>query len=239
MEENDVETTRINIDQLDLFNSPAFNELVATFSKRIGLDTTLSKKTILAIYDQCIYENALEGKSIFCTMFNEYELKVMEYFIDLSLFSKTQQEPRFVHSACKLTQDLHDHFEGIIKTKEFNARATTYFTHDYFISNLIGYLGVYRPPYSEDTIETHKIKGNAIIVDDRRSFRSSVLTPFNGNFGATLYKCHDDQYKILTTIQEVPQRIRGCKSALCDWDDFVHEYSQDFEDCDLEEICSS
>lgn len=230
------------VTELPLYHTRAFDVLVINFSERIGLSEPVSKSTFLTIYEQCIYENALNGWSLFCTMFNEYELKVLEYIHGLAKLTQTQQNHRLVKCNCKLSKHIYLRFSEAINHEQYSRnishRTSTMFTHDTYVASAMGYFGVFHPPYSNESFETHTIKGDRIILDEKRPLRSSMLFPFNSNFGATLYKCSGNRFKILTTIQEVPQKIRGCKSAFCDWHDFVREYSQDWFNCDLAKLCS-
>lgn len=102
---------------------------------------------------------------------------------------------------------------------------------------MISFLGVFKyfPNYNHFDEQ--------LCVPEDREWHSSLAVPFGTNFAVVLYRCESanatnkSQFKLLTLLNEIPVRIRGCNSELCDIEQFFEEYFPSTQTCDLNSIC--
>lgn len=79
----------ISKDYTRLIESDSMKYLLMSFSDRIGIQYTLSLDSVINIYKICQYEIALFKYSPWCPLFNEPELKLLEYMYDIELYHES------------------------------------------------------------------------------------------------------------------------------------------------------
>lgn len=68
---------------LNLMQSKPIIQMLNKFSQRIGLNYTISLKSLLLLYKACSYEIAIYRFSPWCHLFILPELKIIEYLLDV------------------------------------------------------------------------------------------------------------------------------------------------------------
>ena len=141
--------------------------------------------------------------------------------------------------ACKVVSDLYAKLESVIKQPaDAPKNATLYFSHENLLSKVMSFFDLFNhfPPYDYSPEQK-------LCLPKDRQWRSSLAVPFGTNFAAVLYRCGPDnstvhpKHKLLTLLNEIPVKIRGCNSELCDVEHFFKEYEPATKTCDLDAIC--
>lgn len=133
--------------------------------------------------------------------------------------------------ACSIITDLLSKLKSVIEQKSVN-NATLYFSHENLLSKVFSFFGLFKKFPSIENVGDDE----QICLPEDREWRSSLIVPFGTNFATVLYKC-DDNYKLLTLVNEIPVKIRGCNSSLCDINTFFNQFNENEINCDLQQIC--
>lgn len=190
----------------------------------------LSTTDMMSIYILCGYETAwmykpFEGRSVWCSLFDDDQLKIMEYMRDLEYFWVDGPGFEITRSiACKTVGDMIEN----LKPDNEQAQHSFYFTHSGTVVKLLAYLGLY---YEYDlTAET---------FNDDRMWKTSHIDMFASNIFAVLFKSDKtNDYYIQILHQENVVKIPKCQSTnehgMCKFDEFVKLFTRP---CDLDELC--
>lgn len=139
--------------------------------------------------------------------------------------------------ACTVINDLYVKLHSVIKqpNSHLEKNATLYFSHENLLSKVISFLELFK------YFPNHNHSGEHLCLPNDREWHSSLAVPFGTNFAAVLYRCDQEsdqfKYKLLTLLNEIPVKIRGCTSELCDIEHFFKEYMHVTQSCDLNSIC--
>ena len=135
-----------------------------------------------------------------------------------------------------MINDLYIKLNSIIKQPDdLDKNVTLYFSHENLLSKVISFFELlkYFPKYNSS-------EGKLCFPNDRH-WHSSLGVPFGSNFAFVLYRCDQEfeksKYQLLTLLNEIPVKIRGCNSELCDIEHFFKEYHYVTQSCDLNSIC--
>ncbi|KAJ4443224.1 hypothetical protein ANN_04892 [Periplaneta americana] len=102
-----------------------------------------------------------------------------------------------------------------------------YFSHDTDLMLLFSSLGI-----GEDDVP---ITHSNYEESRNRQWRTSLLTPFAGNFAVVFFKCDGDEpYKVQFYLREKLLDMEGCDQGLCDWSYIKQKYSSITENCNLD-----
>lgn len=208
-----------------LANSEAARAMVCQFNARYGL-TGHAKATfddLVILHQLCGYEISQKQKSSpWCKLFTIGEMQLIEYLRDVyDYFNKLVSLKDFVGDT--VMSDLYEKLATLVEKRSHSegngaqTSATLYFTHDCLLKRLVNYLGVYPPLPNSSTI--------APCLSLDRPIRTSTFLAFNSHFVVVLYRCEaSNRYKLATLWNEVPITIKGCSSALCDFEEFAQHY---------------
>ena len=110
-------------------------------------------------------------------------------------------------------------------------KTTLLFTHEHLVNKLASYLGLFEhfPLHGFD-------EDDNLCLPMERNWFSAFVMPFNANFAAALYRC-GKEYKLFTMFNEIPVKIKGCSSELCDLNEFFESYKTLADTCNLDHIC--
>lgn len=192
----------------------------------------LSTSDIMGIYILCGFETSwmykpFEGRSVWCSLFTDDELKILEYMRDLEYF--WIDGPGFEITrkiACKTVEDMI----AVLRPENIQAPHSFYFTHSGTMIKLLAFLGLY---YEYDlTAETYR---------DDRLWKTSNIDKFASNLFAVLFKSletHD--YFIQILHQENVVKIPYCQAnehGMCKFQEFEKFYFNELKPCNLEKLC--
>lgn len=117
---------------------------------------------------------------------------------------------------------------------------------------MLGLLGLYK--------DESELKHDNYFKMEDRQWRTSKIDAFGSNLAFVLYKyfieivsfvfglhyyyfyfvfrCKNDETKVLTLHQERIVRIKGCGNDLCSYDKFKQIFKTDIENCDFDQMCN-
>lgn len=185
------------------------NKLVSDVSERLGFKKSLDLRTVLDMYDMCIYDQSwnLTESSPWCTAFTPSQIYDLEYPEDLRKYYESghgrEANARFL---CELMNDMLGH----LGTNE-QPKAITFLSHSSSYLLLLSSLGAFKDsePLRADNYQQ--------LAD--RKWRLSKIARLASNFAAVKYHCPNnvEKTKVGFFINEEPLELEGCDNGLCDW----------------------
>lgn len=223
---------------VDKIKSPeAVRSIADKVSAKLGLE--VDSKIVDSIAQMCMYEIAIRKHSVWCSLLDEQDMRMIDYVQDTSAYIKDSYGPESnVKQACPLIKDLLDVFQNATTLPDGKRNAYFYFSHDHALKKVLANFGLFKDEasYSEQRIDEFVQNGNTPM---NRNYRVAFSVPFSGNFAFALYRCPDSQsdgrHKLLISLNERPIRIAGCDVA-CDVKQFIETYKSAY-DCNLDKIC--
>ncbi|XP_045497764.1 multiple inositol polyphosphate phosphatase 1-like [Colias croceus] len=219
----DVEENNDTLTQLKTFSSKQeFKEMITNISLRLGFSYDVNYETILSMYEMCRYNKAWDNVQIspWCAVFTKEDLMRLEYAEDLETYYKYGYgTPMNQKLGCTAVKDMMDFFKiHLDHETPQQPKATIHFTEAEMILFTLSALGGYRDtaPITGDNYHTQTARD--------RKWGTSIMSPFNANIAAVLYKCIPNNnlkirepYQVLFLTNERPLYIDGCNVGLCDW----------------------
>lgn len=209
-------------------NTTVVFDTVANISNILGVKN-LTWMDVHLMYMTCAFETAQKksGYSPWCSIFSKEAFEVFEYLEDLEYYYVDGYGHQLTYQqACPAIIDLIDHIE-----LSSNHPATTiYFTHSGTILKLLAKLSLYKDDFR---LGHENFKRN-------RLWNVSKIDAFASNIFFVAFNCGGDSTKILTLHQERQVTIPGCsdENSLCDFSDFQKIFSDDYKNCNFDEICA-
>uniref|UniRef100_A0A6G1S515 Multiple inositol polyphosphate phosphatase 1 n=1 Tax=Aceria tosichella TaxID=561515 RepID=A0A6G1S515_9ACAR len=230
------------LDRIKGLKRKLFERIANRIHRELGLDAVPDVKTITSVYDGCQYETSAFGESTWCDLFTSKDLEAIEYLDDAGSYHKIAACDQYalkVQSA-PLFKDILSRFNDQTTNDEPSSRrpmAAFRFNHSGLMRKILAVLGLFEPDMIKGyTIEELDVFEETGKIPSSRLWRASLMLPFSGNVGFTLYKCADDQFKVLTTISEQPVRVHGCEDAACSLKKFTSTYGW-MNKIELPQIC--
>jgi len=204
----------------DFLKSPSMESVRQAVSSRIGLRKSLDAKTFKVLFRGCAFGHAIFNSDAWCAVFSNQELRLIEMLEDLDDYFGDAYGRNFNSKVpCSLGLDVSEKFiEQMKETGE--KKSFLRFSHAGAIKPFASFLGLY------DLLNSNLGENHAkcrVSVDlESREWKSSLISPFSANFAFVLYKC-DDQFKVLTRLQETPIKLPRCPSDsyLCPLEQFT------------------
>eukprot|EP00002_Diphylleia_rotans_P035316 TRINITY_DN7693_c0_g1_i1.p1 TRINITY_DN7693_c0_g1~~TRINITY_DN7693_c0_g1_i1.p1 ORF type:complete len:517 (-),score=99.22 TRINITY_DN7693_c0_g1_i1:283-1833(-) len=252
------------------FKSKQFPKITEKVSSRLQLSDqwVLSVDDMLAMHSACRFDMALNGssnpiQSRWCSVFDEDDLRAIEYFEDLEFYHAKGYGADINHEmAGLLVSDILQGMQSFVegrpskkqsgkKKKEVmpiysNARiqnvvARLRFSHAETLLPLLCLLDFNRDTFKFDAKASPHQRSN-------RKFDTGEMIPFAGNVAFVLYECNPDSSTSSTTApshfvrtlhNEVDVVLPGCPSNLCPYADFVEILqSKALSEKQFEQLCS-
>eukprot|EP00794_Sanderia_malayensis_P014078 gene14078-15547_t len=216
------------------------SNVVRNVKERLKLndDDFLTADHVLSMYLYCAYRVSILNESIqqsWCQLFDENDLEVMEYVLDLKAFHKRSTAYKITYeSSCPLLQDI---FSSILAKSEYKMKDGTFrgifrFCHAETIIPLYALMGLFLDKEHLTAENFNKMR--------QRHFRGSKLAPFAGNIAIVLYQCQGNEYKIQFYSNEQLVKLPCCDSEKsCPLDKFKHCYQKIIDNCDFDKICQN
>ncbi|XP_065651806.1 multiple inositol polyphosphate phosphatase 1 isoform X1 [Hydra vulgaris] len=213
------------------------NNVLEKVKRKLGLSFSLEVNHLKIMYIYCSYEIGMFSGTMdtgFCSMFDNDDLQVIEYYFDLEDFYLSSKVfPITYQSSCPLLADIVKTLKTatiINSTESFNGIFRS--GHSETIVPFLALLGVY---LNEGYLTASNYKEMKA-----RIFRASCLAPFSANIYFVLYKCDDDNYKIQLSVNEHLVKIPCCDSKEdCSFSKFLECYESIAEKCNYESMCTS
>jgi multiple inositol-polyphosphate phosphatase / 2,3-bisphosphoglycerate 3-phosphatase len=219
----------------------AYTPQIATRLSKV-LNWTVSDKTITIMFRACAFEYALnKTRDQWCSIFTKEEFLIYEYSDDLSFFYESGYggEGLGYRIACPLLKDMVNKFDAKINfDPDYQIeRAHLRFAHAETLVPFVTMMGLYNDSY----------QWKADSPWDRisqRQWRTSIISPFAGNFMLILYNCSaatdgGAQYrvKMLHNEKEFSLGPRCNNQMYCPYDDFKRVYLTEPLSCNFDALC--
>ncbi|XP_011496891.1 PREDICTED: multiple inositol polyphosphate phosphatase 1-like [Ceratosolen solmsi marchali] len=225
------DTDHVNDESDKFILGTEYQNLIQNVSSRLGFSHNINNESIGLMYDMCRYEKAWEINrlSIWCSIFNKQELKILEYLEDLNHFYYTGPGREINKKlGCPLVKDMFEHFRNLESGHDENEpKGIFYFSHTVTLQNFMAALDI-------DKDSTPLLASNYHSVT-RRHYRTSMHGAFGTNIVAVFYRCSDvhSPNKVMFYINEIPLLMDGCKVGLCDWEFLKERFGRTAEECNL------
>lgn len=109
-----------------------------------------------------------------------------------------------------------------------------YFTHQTSLLTLLARMGV----ANDQPAPSHGNFGG----QSRRQWKTSALSPFNGNLMAVFFNCTGNsgnvEQKIVFYLQESVLPLQGCEAGVCTWDIIRDKFMSIAEECNVNRTCA-
>ncbi|CAG5040349.1 unnamed protein product [Parnassius apollo] len=181
--------------------------------QRTGINYTLTKENMTALYDLCRYTSSGLNNilSPWCAIFTKEDIQVLEYESDLRHFYRNGYGNHINEIFGRIPlADLLESFKAA-KIGE-RKKLTVYFTHATMMDMVYSALGLFKDD----------IPLNGTFRNPERKWKSSKLAPFAANLIATLNRCSNGEstdYNVVFYMNEEPLESI-CNKGVCSWEDF-------------------
>lgn len=109
-----------------------------------------------------------------------------------------------------------------------------YFTHQTSLLTLLARMGVAK----DQTPPGYGNYGS----QSRRQWKTSALSPFNGNLMAVFFNCTGNsgnvEQKIVFYLQESVLPLQGCEAGICTWDFLRDRFMSIADECNVNRTCA-
>lgn len=204
--------------------SRLYLQTLSDISTQLGFNTTLSSDQFKAMWDACRFEQAWYPKhsSTWCSVFNETQIKVLEYKEDLKYYYQNSYGyEKSADLACYTIADMVKNLQH-----RGNPRVVAYFTHETELQIFLTALGAFKDPTP--------LQANNFDLMGKRLFKSSQWTPFAANVLAVKYHCREraEPVNVGFFLNEKHLELDWCRGRLCSWSEVVQRFRRYVEgDC--------
>lgn len=228
-----------------LNEGPEMAKLIKSVTVRLGLTRTLTLGEIQLIYALCQFHTAIvrpvrQPTSVWCQMFSDEELQILEYADDLTIYWKDGYGYSLsLQLACPVLQDIISQFRVVATSDGGNSGKDKWpiglfhFTHSGLLMKLFAALGLFRD-------EVPQLSGNYANQTNRK-WRTSYIDPFASNLQLVLFSCSAEKGTVLQVAAYVQQQevlLPNCTSFLCPLERFMDNYMHYMDICDLQKLCT-
>ena len=261
------EKKRSRSEYVKFMNGPEMRRVVQNISTRLKLGKKLSLRPQMAVemFLMCafgIQTDSADGS--WCEVFDEADLKVLEYLNDLKLYwDRSYGREINYKMGCPLYAEVIESFERFLQSGK--PHGVFRFAHTGTVIPLLTMLGLYNdsvPPRADNFDQQAD-----------RKFRVSDIVPMGGNVAFVLYKCkqkspknesgrhctgrcqksgsadRDDpineafrvsEIKVQLLVNEAAVAMPACDGRMyCRLQRFLSHYSHIKENCDIRAICGT
>lgn len=210
-------------------------KVIDDFFQLTGTKSTI--QDLETIFTLCGFETSwkhqlFNGESIWCSLFSEDNMKVLEYLKDLEYY--WIDGPGFDITrkiCCNTVGDMLNRLNPNSNETPFNF----YFSHSGTVLKLLTFLNLYDDNFD---LTAEKFSSNEV---DHRKWRTSFIDKFATNIFAVLYQSIETQeYYIQLYHQEKIVNIPNCQlneSQMCKFKDFKNLYQDKVKECNLKNLC--
>jgi len=212
--------------------SSHIQEIRRNMTELLGLEEELTVEDLDKMYVSCNFDQAWAPRKLspWCALFSDKSLEAMEYREDLEYYwiDGPGHEISYAPS-CVLLQNIFHNFRNATQGLP-EEKGIFYFTHSGTLLKLLAYLGTHQD-------SQHLTSDNYLQMRNRK-WRTSNIGPFASNVYFLLRNC-SGAYSVCLFVNEKQERIPGCKSKCCSWEDFTHIFQSKVEACDPNSLCEN
>jgi len=216
------------------FRTPLMKPALKLINKRLGFTekNNISVDAIGAIISACHYDFSINGESPWCAVFTPQISKALEYEDDMFDLKEAHGSSFVANMSCAVIGDMVEKMKMAVKTPDVK-RTFLEICHSSGMKPVVAGLGIFNDLKAD---KDYLAKGFS--KSSNRQYRSSMVLPNGAYFAAVVHKCPKKQpgssgLKVLTLWQETPIVIDGCDSEFCSMEQFLANYENKFETCDL------
>lgn len=226
-------------------NGPEMAQVKHAIAERLGISVKiLTTDHVKHMFLSCAYELAVYGSGQWCSVFEEDDLDVMEYFYDIKNYWKRGYGHKINYKiSCLLLRNLTESIQHVSETLTTNpsashTQAIFHFAHAETVIPLLCLMGLFN--------NTERLWANNFHSQKDRLFKTSNMAPFSGNVAVVLYSCEvesrnlDSQsFFVEVLVNEKPTALPCCGAKdLCPLQKFLDDCFGDVKRwCDLSKIC--
>ncbi|CAH1108448.1 unnamed protein product [Psylliodes chrysocephalus] len=214
---------------------PEYQKMIRDVFRRLGFRFTLNATVIEDIYNLCSYEKAWnpQPRSPWCVAFTKEQLKLLEYVEDLKYFYESGYGNKMAEKiGCSSIKDMYERFERTINGNSDGNKATFIFGDTSSLLSALTALGTNK--------DYNLLNSENYLQQNRRSWKTSTMSPFAGNLVASLYQCNrGEKHRVMFFLNEVPIEFTDCSVGLCNWSTIQQKYENLVRTCNRDDICSS
>ena len=238
------ENKQISLKEFHKFREgPEMHHLKHVLAKRLNITdhSDLTADHIQHMFLSCAYEQAIYGKGQWCSVLNDSDLDIIEYFYDIKNYWKRGYGYRINYKmSCLLLKNLTESIEDVIqslnKTDSY-ARSIFHFSHAETIIPLVCLMGLFN--------DSEPLLANNYHKQTNRMFRTSNIAPFSGNIAVVLFSCKSesnnlDSLHVQVLVNEIPAALPCCNAEeLCPLPQFRACFRNISKQCDFSEVCNN
>ncbi|ESP04013.1 hypothetical protein LOTGIDRAFT_110384, partial [Lottia gigantea] len=210
-------------------------------------------KTMFVI---CGSELALSKGSPWCDLFDDEDMEVLEYAIDLKKYYKYGPAYKITSDqTCELVSELFTVMDDVITVMDRTEDDPD--ADGFLVGNLMfGHAETLSPLYSTLGIfnDTIPLTAKNFAQHQNRKFRTSDILPFSANIMIVLYECETndelvndeeeyeelgEDYYVQVLVNEKLIKIPGCAETLCSYNKFREQHLNQIDECHFDEVCGS
>ncbi|CAH2980125.1 unnamed protein product [Chilo suppressalis] len=235
-----VENNKETLAQREIFESKLeYKQMVTNISQRLGFNYDVEPTTIRNMYQMCRYNKAWEVAQVspWCSVFTREDLRRLEYAEDLETYYKYGPGTDLNKKVgCAHIKDMIDFFKNHTQNEmPLQPRTVIQFVELASILLTVNAMGARNDaaPLTGDNYHTAAVQA--------RKWTNSIMTPYNANLAAVLYKCTlngnfgiNDRYQVLFLENEKPISLDGCRVGLCNWSHVTKTLGAIADACDLQ-----
>jgi len=224
---------RTFVEEYKFFASPAWQEMIADVSRRVGVEVTHEDVWMawaLCRYDLAEFPNVHEHISPWCAIFSDENMKMFDFNDDLVFY----QLGGYGHDInWKMTKPLVEEMKMRfidMSSGSNEKKAYLYFTHSEAVNTMLPVFGLYRDP-------------EPLTADmwpsDSHLWQTSKMLAFSHNIALVGLECpeREERFNIQVYHQEKPIEVPFCGDSICSYSQFM-ELIQPVLDVDFHFECN-
>ncbi|XP_076459672.1 multiple inositol polyphosphate phosphatase 1-like [Babylonia areolata] len=219
-------------------------------------DDVLTGGDLRTIYLMCGYEAAIFESSPWCQLFEEDDMKTLEYLGDLKHYYKNGPGHEINwKQACPLVSDIFYTMDDAIDALETMDGSDD--DEGYIIGQFaFGHAETLGPLYSALGLfnDTEPLRADNFDRVEQRLYRSSFILPFGANLQFVLYECepeeqylnpededseHHPEYYLKLLVNEKVEKIPGCEEEMCLYTTVRDKLREQIDDCNFVKTCKT
>ncbi|KAL8592670.1 hypothetical protein ACOMHN_037610 [Nucella lapillus] len=217
-------------------------------------DDLLSGGDIRTMYLMCGYEMAIFGSSPWCQLFDEEDMKTLEYLGDLKHYYKNGPGHDINwKQACPLVSDMFYTMDDAIDALETMDGSDD--DEGYIIGQFaFGHAETLGPLYTALGLfnDSQPLRADNFQQVGERQFRTSLILPFGANLQFVLYECepeeqylkpeeevseHIPEYYLKLLVNEKVHKFPGCEQEMCPYTTVREKLKGQVDGCNFVQAC--
>ena len=239
------ENKKISLAEFHKFQEgPEMHNLKRILANRLNITdySSLTTDHVQHMFLSCAYEQAIYGKGQWCSVLDDSDLDIIEYFYDIKNYWKRGYGYRINYEmSCLLLKNLTNSIENVIQSLRMSDSYTQtifHFSHAETMIPLICLMGLFK--------DSEPLLANNYRKQKNRMFKTSNIAPFSGNIAVVLFSCKSDHieelhsFNVQVLANEIPVALPCCDAKeLCPLKQFRACFATICEQCNFSEVCNN